>query len=206
MLKREGVKINHKKVFRIYQEEKLSLRVRKSKKLKSILRVPIAPPARPNERWSMDFVSDQLSTTGRRFRTLNIVDDYSRECVAIEVDTSLPGIRVAQVLSRLKDVRGLPKVIVIDNGSEFTSKVMDQWAFQNNVKLDFINPGKPVENAFIESFNGRFRDECLNQEWFTSLQHAKEIIEAWREEYNCLRPHTSLNGLTPEEFAKRKVA
>jgi putative transposase len=206
ILKREGVKVNHKRVYRLYKEEQLSLRAKKRKKSRSIVRAPIQAPTGPNERWSMDFVSDQLSSSGRRIRCLNIVDDFSRECVAIEVDTSLPGYRVVQVLEKLKVCRGLPKVIVIDNGSEFTGKDMDQWAHENNVKLDFIRPGKPIENAFAESFNGRFRDECLNQEWFTSLQDAKDIIERWRQEYNQLRPHSSLGDLTPEEFVKKKTA
>lgn len=151
----------------------------------------------------MDFVSDQLGSTGRRIRCLNIVDDFSRECLAIEVDTSLPGERVARVLDRLAFTRGKPQTIVVDNGPEFTGKAVDTWAFNNGVKLDYIRPGKPVENAYIESFNGKFRDECLNDHWFQTLHEAKVRIEAWREDYNRHRPHSSLGDLTPEEFAAK---
>lgn len=164
-------------------------------------------PEKPNVRWSMDFVSDQLGSTGRRFRCLNIVDDFSRECLAIEVDTSLPGERVAKVLERLVFLRGKPIAIVVDNGPEFTGKALDTWAFQNGIKLDYIRPGKPVENAFVESFNGKFRDECLNGYWFQTLAEAQVRIEVWREDYNRCRPHSSLGDLTPEEFAaKAQVA
>ena len=145
----------------------------------------------------MDFVSDGLAY-GRRFRCLNIVDDYTRECLAIEVDTSLPGLRVAQVLQRLAELRGLPKSITVDNGPEFAA---GPWGYQVGVKLSFIRPGKPVENAYIESFNGKFRDECLNEHWFMSLRQAKSLIEDWRVEYNTERPHSALGYLTPEQFA-----
>lgn len=205
LLKREGFKVNHKKILRIYREEKLLLRQRKRKKLVSLARRPMQPPLGPNERWSMDFVSDRIATTGRRIRCLNIIDDFTRECLAIEVDTSLPGSRVVEVLERLAFFRGKPLSIVIDNGPEFTGCALDTWAHQNNVKLDFIRPGKPVENAFIESFNGKFRDECLDDEWFISLKEAKEKIEIWRKEYNSMRPHSSLGGLTPEEFAAKSA-
>lgn len=194
--------MNHKLIYRIYREEKLSLRVRKRKRIASLVRVPMPTPKRANERWSMDFVSDQLGSTGRRFRCLNIVDDFTRECLAIEVDTSLPGDRVARVLERLAFLRGLPKAIVVDNGPEFTGKALDSFTFERNVKLDHIRPGKPVENAYIESFNGRFRDECLNEHWFVTLKEAQVRIEAWREDYNRNRPHSSLGDLTPEEFAR----
>jgi len=149
----------------------------------------------------MDFVSDGLAY-GRRFRCLNIVDDYTRECLAIEVDTSLPGLRVAQVLQRLAELRGLPKSITVDNGPEFAGRALDAWAYQVGVKLSFIRLGKPVENAYIESFNGKFRDECLNEHWFMSLRQAKSLIEDWRVEYNTERPHSALGYLTPEQFAK----
>jgi putative transposase len=148
----------------------------------------------------MDFVSDGLAH-GRRFRCLNVVDDYTRECLAIEVDTSLPGIRVKQVMQRLCEMRGLPLSITVDNGPEFAGKVLDAWAYEAGVTLSFIRPGKPVENAYIESFNGKFRDECLNEHWFTSMKHARKMIEAWRIEYNVERPHSSLGYLTPEQFA-----
>lgn len=207
LLRREGFRANRKLVYRIYREEKLSLKVRKRKRLASVARVPIAPPKGPNERWSMDFVSDQLGPTGRRFRCLNIVDDFTRECLAIEVDTSLPGLRVAQVLEKIIFIRGTkPKSIVIDNGPEFTGRDLDSFTHRNGIKLDFIRPGKPVENAFIESFNGKFRDECLRGQWFINLSEAKVRIEEWRQEYNCDRPHSSLGNLTPNEFAAKFVA
>jgi putative transposase len=147
----------------------------------------------------MDFVTDSI-VTGRRFRALVIVDDYSRECPAIEVDTSLGGRRVVNVLEKLSEVKGLPEVITIDNGPEFTSKVLNEWAYRCGVKLNFIRPGKPIENAYAESFIGRLRDECLNENWFINLNHAREVIESWRIDYNEGRPHTSLGGLTPMEY------
>jgi putative transposase len=159
-----------------------------------------AQPSQPNQRWSMDFMEDSMAT-GRRFRTLNVVDDFTRECLAIEVDTSLSGLRVARVLQRLIDLRGLPGLIVSDNGSEFTSKALDSWAYQRDVGLHFIRPGKPVENAYIESFNGKLRDECLNENWFTDLEDARSKIEAWRKDYNEVRPHSSLDNRTPMEFS-----
>lgn len=181
------------------------MKIRKRKKLAAVIRVPLPKPSRPNERWSMDFVSDQLGATGRRIRCLTILDEYTRECLAIEVDTSLPGTRVVAVLERLKALRGLPQVLVTDNGPEFTGQALDQFA-HGQIKLDPIDPGKPQQNAFIESFNGKFRNECLNENWFVSLKHAQEICEAWREEYNRCRPHSSLGGLTPEEFREKVTA
>ena len=150
----------------------------------------------------MDFMSDSLAT-GKSFRTLNIVDDYTRECLAIEVDTSLPGERVARVLDRLIKSDRKPEVIVVDNGPEFAGKVLDTWAVRNQVQMRFIDPGKPIQNAYIESFNARLRDECLNQHWFVSLDEARRVIEEWREDYNQQRPHSSLDHQTPEEFARR---
>jgi len=147
----------------------------------------------------MDFVTDSI-VTGRRFRALAIVDDYSRECPAIEVDTSLGGTRVVGVLERLAETRGLPEVITMDNGPEFAGKALDECAYRKGVKLNFIHPGKPIENAFAESFIGRFRDECLNDNWFISLKHTREVIESWRKDYNTARPHSSLGGMTPREF------
>jgi putative transposase len=149
----------------------------------------------------MDFVTDSF-ITGQRFRALAIVDDYSRECPAIEVDTSLGGRRVVCVLERLSEIRGLPEVITIDNGPEFTGRALDEWAYRKGVKLNFIRPGKPIENAFVESFIGRLRDECLNANWFISLKHARDIIEDWRRDYNDVRPHSSLQGNTPKEYAE----
>lgn len=201
MLKREGLVINHKKTERLYRQEGLVLRRKRKRKGAAGIRVIMTPPRRVNERWSMDFVTDS-TVTGRRFRALAIVDDYSRECPAIEVDTSLGGRRVVSVLERLRETRGLPEVITIDNGPEFASKVLDEWAYRKEVKLNFIRPGKPIENAFIESFNGRFRDECLNTNWFVSVNHAREVIDEWRRDYNEVRPHSSLKGITPKEYAE----
>ena len=150
----------------------------------------------------MDFTQDALAS-GRKFRTLNLMDGYTRQALAIEVDTSLPGARVVRVLEGLRERCGLPQQIVVDNGTEFTSRVVDQWAFDRGVELHFITPGKPTENAFIESFNGKFRDECLNENWFISLPEARQKIEAWRRDYNQVRPHSSLGYQTPEEFAAR---
>lgn len=203
LLRRQGRIINHKKVERIYREEGLSLRKRKRKKAGAQTRMILPPAQRPNERWSMDFVSDSL-VTSRRFRALTIVDDYSRECPAIEVDTSLGGARVVQVLERLGELRGLPEGITLDNGPEFTGRALDEWAYRRGVKLNYIRLGKPVENAYIESFNGKFRDECLNENWFLSMKHAREVIESWRKDYNEARPHSSLDGLTPQEYLENK--
>lgn len=164
----------------------------------------MVPPQaqRPNERWSVDFVSDRL-TNGRRFRILTLVDNLSRVSPAIEVDFSLTGRRVVEVLSRLAHEQELPKVIQCDNGTEFTSQAVDEWVHRQGIKLDFSRPGRPTDNGFIESFNGKLRAECLNQHWFSSIQEAKTIVEAWRQEYNQERPHRSLQGLTPHEFIAR---
>lgn len=197
-LRRQGVRVNHKKIYRLYREEGLLVRKRARKRLVRRAEKP-APPARANERWSMDFTSDQLSDS-RRFRTFNVVDDCTRECLAIEVQRSIPGALVARVLTRLVAERGRPKVIVCDNGPEFIGRAMEIWAEQNGVRLHFIEPGKPVQNCYVESFNGRFRDECLNEHWFTSLDDARAIIDAWRTDYNEVREHGSLNGRTPAEF------
>lgn len=200
LLRREGHMINHKRVARLYREEGLSLRRRKRKKRATHLRIVLDRPEQPNQHWSMDFVSDSL-WNGRRLRVLTIVDDLTKECPALEVDHSLPGQRVARVLDRLAQTRGLPEIITVDNGPEFISKALDVWAYTNKVQLRFIEPGKPVQNCFIESFNGRFRDECLNENIFMDLHDAKAKIETWRQDYNCNRPHSSLNDLTPAEFA-----
>jgi putative transposase len=201
MLKREGLVINHKHTERVYREEGLALRRKRRRKGSAGTRLILPSPQRPNERWSMDFVTDRI-VTGRRFRALTIIDDYSRECTAIEVDTSLGGARVVNVLERLAETRGLPEVITTDNGPEFTGRHLDEWASHRGIKLNFIRPGKPIENAFAESFNGRLRDECLNTNWFMNLRHAREVIEDWRKDYNEIRPHSSLNGNTPKEYAK----
>jgi putative transposase len=201
LLKREGLVINHKHTERIYREEGLSLRRKRRRKGAAGIRVMMPIPQKPNERWSMDFVTDSI-VTGRRFRALAIIDDYSRECPAIEVDTSIGGARVVSILERLAETRGLPEVITMDNGPEFTGRHLDEWASRKGVKLNFIRPGKPIENAFAESFNGRLRDECLNTNWFMDMKHARNVIEDWRKDYNEVRPHSSLNNRTPVEYAK----
>jgi putative transposase len=163
-------------------------------------RVLLAAPMRADETWTMDFLQDALAS-GRKVRTLSIEDAYTREMLAIEVDTSLPSVRVVRVLEKLRQHRALPVRIVIDNGTEFTAKVLDQWAYENKVTLHFITPGRPMENGYIESFHGKFREECLNEHWFLNLDDARETIEGWRIDYNRVRPHSSLGYLTPEEFA-----
>jgi putative transposase len=200
LLKREGLVVNHKRTERLYREEGLALRKKRRRKGAAGARVILPFPKHTNERWSMDFVTDSI-VTGRRFRALAIVDDYSRECPAIEVDTSLGGRRVVGVLDRLAEIRGSPEVITIDNGPEFASRALNEWAYRKGVKLNFIRPGKPIENAFAESFIGRLRDECLNTNWFLSLKHARDVIEEWRRDYNEVRPHSSLKGATPKEYA-----
>jgi putative transposase len=192
LLMREGWQINHKRVYRLYKLDGLSLRLKTKKKRASSPRLPAPVPCGPNECWSMDFVADRLCS-GRQFRLLTLVDNFSRVSAAIEVDFSLTGQRVVEVLERLKVTHGVPKTIKVDNGSEFISKAMDAWAYHNSVKLDFSRPGKPTDNAFIESFNGRLRQECLNQNWFVSLDDARQIVEQWREDYNEFRPHSSLD-------------
>jgi len=201
MLKREEMVVNHKRTERIYQEEGLVLRRKRRRKGAAGARIIIPASLRPNQKWSMDFVQDSL-VTGRRFRALTIVDNCTRECPAIEVDTLLGGRRVAQGLERLEGTRGLPEVITVDNGPEFAGKALDEWAYRMGVKLNFVHPGRPIENAFAESFNGRLKDECLNTNWFLSLKHAREVIEAWRVDYDEVRPHGALKGKSPKEYAE----
>jgi putative transposase len=203
MLRREGLMINHKRTERLYKQEGLWLRIRRRKKLASQLRTEVPKPGHPNHIWSMDFMRDSLAS-GRSIKVLAVVDEYTRKCFRIEVDTSINGVRVVRTLGEIGQISGLPEIIMVDNGPEFISKALDAWAYQRGVKLTFIRPGKPVENAYIESFNGRFRDECLNENWFMSLDHARRIIEAWRVDYNNARPHSSLGYLTPEEFIDQK--
>lgn len=198
-LRREGWPVNRKRVQRLYREEGLAVRRRGKKRRSEAPRVVRPGLSGRNERWSMDFMSDTLSS-GRRFRCLNIIDEFSRECLAIHVAHSIPAVRVIEVLERLREERSLPSVIVTDNGSEFTSRAFDAWAYARGVKIDFIQPGKPVQNAFVESFNGTLRDDCLNLHWFLSLKDAKQTIEDWRRDYNDVRPHSSLGGLTPSEY------
>jgi putative transposase len=200
LLRREGWAVNWKRVYRVYRQEHLQVGKRPRKRGVSQPRLPLTLPHGPNERWSMDFMTDSLAT-GRRFRTLNVVDDYTRECLRIEVDTSLGGERVARVLEELSRQCGGPQVIVVDHGPEFTSQALDRWAYRRGVQLHFIAPGKPAQNAYVESFNGKFRDECLNEHWFADLEEAREKIETWRQDYNQRRPHSALGYRTPEEFA-----
>jgi putative transposase len=200
LLGREGYAVNHKRVYRLYREEGLSVRRRKRKRVSRAERAPLPAPQEPNRLWCLDFVQDSLSW-GRKFRMLNVVDAFHREALASEVDYSLPGERVVRVLDRLIEERAaIPDVIVLDNGPELTSKALDQWAYERGVRLHFIDPGKPQQNGFIESFNGKFRDECLNEHWFLSLADARRIIEEWRMDYNWHRPHSSLGNLTPMEY------
>jgi putative transposase len=199
LLRREGWAVNPKRVYRLYREEGLAVRRRKRKRIGAVERQALAIPTGRNERWSMDFVSDAL-TDGRKFRSLNIVDDFNRECLAAEVDTSITGARVVRVLERLRERRGVPDALVTDNGPEFAGRALDVWAYEHGVRRHFIEPGKPVQNAFIESFNGKMRDECLNEHWFLSLGEARQTIEAWRRDYNEVRPHSSLGNRTPQEF------
>ena len=202
MLKREGWQDNVKRVYRLYQEQGLSLRMKRPKRNKSArLRQPKHVVTAMNQIWSMDFVADALFD-GRKLRALTVVDNYTRESLAIDVGQSLKGDDVVATLNRIAATRGLPATIKVDNGSEFISKVMDRWAYERGVELDFGRPGKPTDNAKIESFNGRFRQECLNLHWFLSLEDAKGKIEAWRQYYNETRPHSALQWESPAHFAR----
>lgn len=199
LLRREGFRVNLKRIYRLYTQEGLTVRRRRRRR-----RLPrglprLAAPTRINERWSLDFVLDVLDD-GRRFRLLTVVDEFTRACLAIEVDTSLGGRRVVQVLQRLIETRGTPNMLITDNGPEFISRVLDAWAYGHGIQLHFIDPGKPNQNAYVESFNGRLRDECLNEHWFASLGHARQLIETWRLDYNAVRPHSALGDIPPEEF------
>jgi len=201
LLQREGWQINHKRVYRLYREEGLNLKAKKSKKrARAVQWRPRTEAQALNDSWSMDFMSDALFN-GRRFRALTIVDNFSRECLGINADQSIKGEHVADILDEIVDQRGVPKSIRVDNGPEFVSKALDKWAYENKVELDFSRLGKPIDNAFIESFNGSFRDECLNINWFLSMEDAQDKIESWRLDYNSFRPHSSLGNMTPREFA-----
>ena len=205
LLRREGFAVNHKKLFRIYREERLVVRKRGGRKRALGTRAPATVPQSRNQRWSLDFVSDTL-TDGRRFRILAIVDDFTRECLALVADTSLSGHRVGRELDGLIDQRGRPAMVVSDNGTELTSTAILRWQQETGIDWHYIAPGKPMQNGFVESFNGRLRDELLNETMFRSLVHAREALAAWRADYNGERPHTSLNGLTPNEFARRSTS
>lgn len=199
LLKKEGITANHKKVYRIYKAAGLKVLKRGGRRKALGMRLALQAPEKPNQRWSLDFVSDSLAN-GRRIRILTIVDDYTRECLKMVVDTSLNGVRVARELSDLIILRGRPEAIVSDNGTEFTSHAILNWAQENEVSWKYIELGKPMQNGYIESFNGKLRDECLNENWFLSLTNAKTLIDKWREDYNQIRPHTSLKGLSPQQF------
>ena len=204
-VRRQGDYHNWKKIYRVYREEELQVRRRKKKRARGGPRRPLPIPSTINKRWSMDFVSDYLQD-GRRFRALNLVDDFSSECPGIAVGISIPGECVARFLDMVALERGYPEAIVMDNGPEFTSRAMDQWAYKRGVELHFIEPGKPNQNAFAESFNGRFRDECLNEHWFTDLTDAEEKIEAWRIDYNINRGRQVAGWKTPAEVAAAALA
>ena len=203
LLRREGWRVNHKRVYRIYCEEGLNLRAKRPKRRRSAAHREQRPVATHlNESWSMDFVTDSLFN-GHRFRALTLVDNFSRECLSIEVGQHIRGEDVVRVVDDLKRRHGAPDFIKVDNGPEFISKDLDKWAYENKVTLDFSRPGKPTDNAFIESFNGSFRNECLNTNWFLSLEDAKEKIEDWRQDYNDWRPHSSLDNLTPSQYLEK---
>jgi putative transposase len=206
LVRREGMMVNHKRVQRLYREEGLSVRKRKRKRVARARAETWSAATAPDQRWSLDFVHDQTHW-GRRLRMLTVVDTYTREALAIEVDTSLSGARVARVLERVIGERGAqPVEIVMDNGPELTSQALDQWAHVRGVELRFIQPGKPTQNSFVESFNGKFRDECLNQHWFVSVADARQIVETWRVDYNMVRPHSSLDDMSPVQFrASRRL-
>ena len=199
LLQREGWPVNHKRIYRIYGEEELLVRTKRRKKRAAQRRLSPLPATEPGEHWSIDFVSDQLPD-GRRFRVLTGIDQVSRECVCLEVAQSLPANAVTQALDQAMGIYGQPLVITSDNGTEFTSNIFDQWAYRRGIELDFIAPGRPMDNGFIESFNGKLRDECLNMHWFESLAEAKRIIERWRIEYNEVRPHSSLGNRAPAAY------
>jgi len=204
LLKKEGLVVNHKRSERLYRQENLAIRTKPKKKLPIMLRLPLPVPARINDQWALDFVHDRTAG-GRSFRCLSILDIATRECPAIHVDTSIPGKAVTDVLDRLTETRGKPQIIITDNGPEFTAKAFLSWAEKQDIHISHIHPGKPMENGFVESFQGKFRDECLNLHWFSSLADARQKIEAWRREYNTERPHSSLGDLTPYEFKEQMV-
>lgn len=202
LLRREGVAANHKRIYRLYSEAALSVRKRRRRKLVMVDRQALYVPARPNEVWSIDFVMDALAN-GRRIKCLTVVDDFTRECLDIAVDFGIGGAYVAALLNRIGQFRGLPKAIRTDQGPEFTSRALDHWAYSRGVTMKLIAAGKPTQNAYIESFNGKFRDECLNDHYFSNLAHARTVIATWRCDYNETRPHSSIGRIPPAEFASR---
>jgi putative transposase len=201
LLRREGVAVNHKRIERLYREEGSAVRRRARKSLSRVRRGRPPAPERANEQWALDFLQDALAS-GRAIRLLSVLDVFTREALALEVDTSLPGSRVVRVLDRLAGERSAPAKIVLDNGPELIGRALEQWAHDHGVTLHFIDPGKPIQNAHCESFHGRLRDECLNEHWFLGLADARRIVEAWRRDYNAERPHSALAYRTPEEFRR----
>ena len=205
LLTKQGLAMNQKRFRRIYREEGLVVRKRAGRKRAVGTRAPLSVPSKPNERWSIDFVSDRF-TDGRPFRILSLIDDFSRECLALIADTSMPGLRVARELDSVLQNRTKPKTIVSDNGTEFTCTAILKWSADRQVGWHFIEPGKPQQNAFVESFNGRLRDECLNETLFSSLEEARTLLAAWRDDYNQTRPHSSLANKTPQEFRDHAIS
>jgi putative transposase len=201
LVRREGIVVNHKRIERLYREEGLAVRRRTRKSLTRIRRGRPLPPERANEQWALDFLQDALAS-GRKLRVLSVIDVFTREALALEVDTSLPGSRVVRVLQRLLGERERPRQLVLDNGPELISRALEEWAYNHTVALHFIDPGKPIQNAHCESFHGRLRDECLNEHWFLGLSDARRIVETWRQDYNHARPHSALDYQTPVEFAQ----
>lgn len=199
LLLREGWRINHKRVLRLYREEALMLRTRRRKKRASASRTPPPQVERPNELWTMDFMADRL-TNGGRFRTLNVIDAHTRQCIGIAVDRSFPAEKVTACLDAWTGEHGTPGAIQVDNGTEFTSNAFDAWAYERGIEIHYITPGRPVENGLIESFNGKLRDECLNTSWFETLEQAKQEIESWKTDYNEQRPHSSLGNIPPAQY------
>lgn len=204
LLDREGLHMNHKKLRRLYREERLQVRRRGGRKRALGVRRPMVPPSGPNRRWSLDFVSDALGD-GRRFRILAVVDDFTRECLCLEADTSLPGLRVARELDGIVAARGRPTSIVSDNGTELTSMAILRWSQETRIEWHYIAPGKPQQNAFAESFIGRLRDECLNETLFTSLAHARAVLAAWKQDYNAVRPHSAIGNQAPAIYARLRA-
>jgi len=201
---REGLVMNHKKLRRLYREERLQVRRRSGRKRALGTRLPMAIPQGPNQRWSLDFVSDAF-VDGRRFRILAIVDDFSRECLALVADTSLPALRVVRELEGIITLRGRPTMCVSDNGTELTCLAMLRWSQAMRIEWHYIAPGKPTQNAFVESFNGKLRDELLNETLFTSLAQARAVLAEWKDDYNNVRPHSALGNLSPAEYADRSA-
>ena len=200
LLRREGWRVNHKRIYRLYTEEGLALRRRRPRRHRSaIVRVRPAPPSAPNEQWAMDFMQDTLAD-GPPVRILTVIDVYTRECVAAVPARTFGGADVVQILRQMAVTRALPKRIRVDNGTEFTSKALDRWAYWNGVELDFSRPAKPVDNTFIEAFNGTLRRECLSLHWFLGLEDLQRTLDTWRDDYNNRRPHSSLADVPPVEF------